>query len=164
MPVRDRLRRRQDGAAAVEFALILILFVTLLFGMIQYGFYFYASQTGSSVASEALRQLTVGNCQTQAQLEGLVDDGLGGAKTGDANFTFAADQSNSEYPAGTYPKYYDADGTTPVDSPVVGGIVKLKFSFPTLNLQFPFIPFLNDSTVTKAVTAQVEDDTSSGCE
>lgn len=161
MPVRHRLRRRQDGAAAVEFALILILFVTLLFGMIQYGFYFYASQTGSSVASEALRQLTVGNCQTSSQLTTLVDNGVGGAKTGDATFTFTT--GNDAYPAGTYPMYFDASGNQ-VAAPVVGGIVKLKFAFPTLNLQFPLIPFLSDSTVTKAVTAQVEDNTSSGCE
>lgn len=150
MPVRHRLRRRQDGAAAVEFALILVLFVTLLFGMIQYGFYFYASQTGSSVASEALRQLSVGNCQTSTQLTNLVNTNLGGAKTGDASAVAT---------------YYKSDGTTVTSSPgQVGGVVSLTISFPTLNLHFPFVPFLNDSTINKTVQAQIEDTTSSGCE
>jgi Flp pilus assembly protein TadG len=150
MPDRRRLRQRQDGAAAVEFALILVVLVSLLFGMIQYGLYFYSSQTGSSVASEALRQLSVGNCQVAGSLSTLVNKNLQGAKTGPATAT---------------PTFKKPDGTSAATlvAAGVGGSVSLQIVYPTLNLHFPFVPFLSDSTITKTVQAQIEDTTSSGC-
>lgn len=58
------LRRRRDerGATAVEFALVVIPFLVLVIGMIQYGWYFYVSQTTGGAASNVVRQLQVGDC------------------------------------------------------------------------------------------------------
>jgi Flp pilus assembly protein TadG len=54
-------RRNQRGAAAVEFALVLPLFVTLVFGIIDYGFYFNDSVSTRNGVREAARQGVVSN-------------------------------------------------------------------------------------------------------
>ena len=53
-------RRNQRGAAAVEFALVLPIFIFLVFGIIQYGFYFWTAETANSAAREAARRVVVG--------------------------------------------------------------------------------------------------------
>ena len=58
-----RSRDRERGAAAVEFALVSMLLITLLFGILQYGWYFFSAQAATSGAREAARRLAVGDCQ-----------------------------------------------------------------------------------------------------
>lgn len=50
-----RRHRDERGAAAVEFALVSLLFFTLLFGTIQFGMWFWAWQQGAHAAREASR-------------------------------------------------------------------------------------------------------------
>lgn len=70
--VRSGLRARSEqGTSAVEFALISIPFILLVIGMIQYGWYFYVSQTTGGAASNVVRQLQVGNCWTGTQAADL---------------------------------------------------------------------------------------------
>ena len=45
--------------------------------MIQYGWYFYAMQAGSSAVGDAARRLAVGNCQTTGQVQTLLKNNLG---------------------------------------------------------------------------------------
>jgi len=52
----------ESGAAAVEFALILPIFILLVFGLIQYGFYFWTAETANSSAREVARRMAVGDC------------------------------------------------------------------------------------------------------
>lgn len=60
-----RLRRRTErGAAAVEFAIIFIPFTVLLFGFIEFGFYFWTAETTGSAARETARRVVVGDCWT----------------------------------------------------------------------------------------------------
>lgn len=54
--------RSQSGAAAVEFALVVIPFVTLLLGTLQFAWYFYGAQSASAAAREGARQVVVGKC------------------------------------------------------------------------------------------------------
>jgi Flp pilus assembly protein TadG len=150
MPPRLRVgRRRDDGAAAVEFALILILFLTLLFAMIQYGFYFWSAQSGSATTKEALRQVSVGNCQVQSELEKFINDRLGAARTSDAVVSR------------TY-KHTDNSTTQDPAASNVGDVVTLTVTFDTLNLHFPFVPFLNQARVSRTDTARLEDTSASG--
>lgn len=52
-------RRRQDGAAAVEFALIAVPLLVLVFGIITYGYMLSFRQAMSQGASEAARSAAV---------------------------------------------------------------------------------------------------------
>ena len=146
------LRRPERGAAAVEFALVLLPLLLIVFALIQYGMYFYSAQTGSNTANAAARQLTVGNCDTDDELEDFVDGQLGAAANGAAT----VDRT-----------YYDIDGTVLADQTPskaqIGGTVTLEMEFPTVNLHFPFVPFLDDPTVTRTIEARMEDTTAEGC-
>jgi Flp pilus assembly protein TadG len=145
------MRRRDDdrGAAAVEFALVLVPLLVIIFGLIQYGLYFYSAQTGSNTANAAVRQLSVGNCQTASDFQSYVDNQLGAASTGSASIQKV------------WTKADGTPGTGPTDA--LGGTVELTVSFPTINMHFPLVPFLSDSKVTRDVQARVEDNTDQGC-
>jgi len=149
-PARTRLRADR-GAAAVEFALVLVPLLLIIFGLIQYGMYFYSAQTGSNTVNAAARQVSVGNCDTDTELAAFVDGQLGAAADGGATVTRT---------------YFKPDGTalgSAAANAVIGGTVNLTVEFPTLNLNFPFVPFLDDPTVSRTVTARVEDTTDQGC-
>jgi len=148
-----RLRsREQRGASAVEFALVVTPLMILFFGMVQYGMYFYSAQVGSHVANATARQLSVGNCQGAGALQTYVDNSLGAAKTSSATISTT---------------WKNVDGTTPASpaaqNVTVGGSVKVTISFDTLNMNFPFVPFLSDPKVERTVEARVEDNTDQGC-
>ena len=72
--------RRQEGAAAVEFALIAGVLALLLFGMMEYGLFFLQAQTLKSGAREGARQAAVGADLTAVKL--AVSKGSGGAISG----------------------------------------------------------------------------------
>ena len=65
-------RRREDGAAAVEFALVLPIFIFLMFGIIQFGFYFWTAETANSAAREAARRVVVGDCWDNTKMTNYV--------------------------------------------------------------------------------------------
>jgi Flp pilus assembly protein TadG len=62
-----RRARNDRGASAVEFAFVSIPFIFLVIGMIQYGWYFYVSQTTGGAASNVTRRLQVGDCWNGTQ-------------------------------------------------------------------------------------------------
>ena len=70
-------RRTDRGATAVEFALLMVILLTLVFEIIQYGMYFYSMQTGTSAAREAVRRLSVGDCQNMSELKPFIHRRLG---------------------------------------------------------------------------------------
>ena len=64
MKVRTKIRR-EDGAAAVEFALIVGLLAMLIFGMMEYGLAFWQLQTLRAATREGARVAAVGGTDTQ---------------------------------------------------------------------------------------------------
>jgi len=62
--LRGRRARSSDGAAAVEFALVSLVFFILLFGIIQYGIFFNDSIQTRQGVREAARQGVVKNFPT----------------------------------------------------------------------------------------------------
>ena len=54
-------------------------FLVLVFGMLQYGFYFYSAQSGSHAANTVVRQLAVGNCHVSSELLTYTESTLGSA-------------------------------------------------------------------------------------
>jgi Flp pilus assembly protein TadG len=69
--------RREDGAAAVEFALIAGVLSLLIFGMLEYGLFFLQSQSLKAGAREGARQAAVGANLTSVKQ--AVSDGSAGA-------------------------------------------------------------------------------------
>jgi Flp pilus assembly pilin Flp len=108
--------RQQDGAAAVEFALLLPLLVLLLFGFIQFGTAFNTRIQATNAAREAARMAVVG-----------IDDwgDIGGAEFWDVVRDRAGVGSLSN--------------CTFVTDDVVGGTLTVTFDFP-LDLVIPFLP------------------------
>lgn len=66
LPVRvaRRFARQQDGAAAIEFALIAAPFIGLTFAILETALVFFAGQTLETAASEAGRLVMTGQAQT----------------------------------------------------------------------------------------------------
>jgi Flp pilus assembly pilin Flp len=109
-------RRDQEGAAAVEFALLLPLLVLLLFGMIEFGLAFNTRIQATNAAREAARQAVVG-IDNWSDVSGLPfwqvvrqDAGVGSI----SNCVLTTDD-------------------------VLGGTLTVSFDFP-LNLRIPFMP------------------------
>lgn len=77
-----RRRRRSRGATLVEFAVTLPLFMVLIMGMIEYGYYFYVAISTTSAAREGARQCTLvslgacGDCNPTAAEEYMGAIGL----------------------------------------------------------------------------------------
>lgn len=149
---RQQRTRGARGAAAVEFALVMLPLLLIVFALIQYGMYFYSAQTGSHTVNAAARQLSVGNCQAAGALQDLVDDRLGAAAAGSADVDV---------------EFVNVDGSAPAAPAAanveIGGTVTLTIEYDTLNFDFPFVPFLDDPKVTRTVTSRVEDTTDEGC-
>jgi Flp pilus assembly pilin Flp len=107
---------REDGAAAVEFALLLPLLVMLLFGFIQFGVAFNTRIQATNAAREAARLAVVG-----------IDDwdNVGGEEFWDVVRERAGVGSISD--------------CTVTSDPFVGGTLTVSFDFP-LDLAIPFLP------------------------
>ena len=58
-------RRSNDGTAAVEFALVLPVFLVLLLGILAYGVYFAAAHSTAQLAAEAARASVAGLTDTE---------------------------------------------------------------------------------------------------
>lgn len=132
-----RSRRRRDdqgGAAAVEFALVMIPFFVLIFGLIEYGWYFYVGQNSSGAASTLARKLEVGDCWATP-------------------LTFAQGQSAQVTAVTTNPS------ATSAPAPGTSFTVTLTANAKLLS----FLPVPNNGIITRKVSAQVEDDKASTC-
>jgi Flp pilus assembly protein TadG len=142
-----RRRNGDRGAVVVEFALIMPIFLLLVFGIIQYGMYFWSMQAGANAVGEVARRMSVGDCQSTGEVQSLLKSRLGSATTAATAGDITVASS-----------YTEADGATPAGSPgQIGGTVQLSATFPTVNLHFPFIPVPSGATVTRSATARIED-------
>lgn len=61
-----RFIRQRDGAAAVEFALIAVPFLALLFAILETALVFFAGQTLEAAVTDASRLIMTGQAQTQS--------------------------------------------------------------------------------------------------
>ncbi|MEO5653777.1 MAG: TadE/TadG family type IV pilus assembly protein [Marmoricola sp.] len=148
-----RMRREERGASAVEFALVMLPLFYLVFGIIQYGLYFYARETGTQAVGDAVRRLSVGDCQTSGELRTLVANRLGNATS-----TPAANLILMQV-------FKKQDGTSDAAPGSPGGSVQLTVTFSSINMHFPFIPIPANGSISSTVFNRVEDVTAStnGC-
>ncbi len=136
---------RDDGAVAVEFALVFPFVLLLIFGLVQYGVYFFSMQAGSAAARDAARRASVGDmplCTTGTDpFVPYVEERVGAADFGNT-ITVKRD-------------YEKASGNTdPGVQP--GDLVTVSVKFDSLNLNFPFLPVPGDATVSSVADTRVE--------
>ncbi|MFL6174395.1 MAG: TadE/TadG family type IV pilus assembly protein [Marmoricola sp.] len=132
-------RGDESGATAVEFALVMIPLLVLVFGLVQYSLYFWAMQGGSDIARNAARTASVGNpadCATfrsgvAAQIDKLASSGS----------------------AATIKRSYTQQSPSEVQ---VGDTVTVSVQFRSVDLHFPFIPFINGGTITSSAESRVD--------
>lgn len=125
------LRRGHDGAVSVEFVLILPILLLLIFGIIQFAYYFFQVQQGAFAAREAARQAAVGTLDC-TQLTAFVVDRVG-------------------IPGPVYVTLTPTPAT-----PVVGGNIEVLVEFQAADFGFPFIPFPNNAAVSENAETRVE--------
>jgi Flp pilus assembly protein TadG len=131
-------RSRDDrGAAAVEFGLIAMILFTLLFGIIQFGLWFWSWQTAAHAAREASRVAAVSPCDN-TKISTAGSDALDGAPKTDT-------------PSVTITK------TSPVK---VGDGITVQVKFHTFDLGF-FPGFTG--AIDKRATSRVENVPPGGC-
>ncbi len=142
-----RVRRRpcvrgDRGAAAVEFALVSVLLLTLLFGIIQYSYFFFQSQGASATAREAARLAAVGvtSCAT---FETAVADRATANGT-----TIATPPPNSPDIDLTFSK---DSGNTTGDAEIGDGAM-VNVTWKPQRFGFPFVPFLSGNQDSAAQT------------
>lgn len=137
--IRIRTKRSEGGAAAIEFALVMLPVIVLLFGLVQYAFYFWAMQGGSDIARAAARLSSVGTppacADFRSQVSGQIDRLVG---TGDT---------------ATIQRSYDRQNPDEVS---IGDTVEVLVKFKSPDMNFPFIPFINDGLVTARAESRVD--------
>jgi Flp pilus assembly protein TadG len=129
--------RDERGAAAVEFGLVALILFTLLFGIIQFGIWFWSWQTAAHAAREASRAAAVSPCDS-------------------GRITAAGTEALVGAPATAAPRV-TITKTTPV---MVGDDITVKVEFTTVDLGF-FPGF--DGIVDKSATSRVENVPAGGC-
>lgn len=130
--------RGDTGAAAVEFALVSLVLLTLVIGIIQASIFFWAYQAGAHAAREGARFYAVDPCNGDGQdNDTAIRRRVGPASAGGAD-TVAV---SATFSAGSPPQ--------------TGDDVTVRVSFPVPDVAGGFVRFL--STVTKEATARVED-------
>jgi Flp pilus assembly protein TadG len=137
------LRRRADrGASAVEFALVFPLLLILVFGLIQYGLYFWALQGGSDLARSGARLAAVGDDSVMDCDD--FESAVAGTTPGYASTTPTVQRT-----------YANGESNTGADVEV-GDVVTVTVQFNAIDLNFPFVPFIDDGSVSQQVEARVE--------
>lgn len=96
-----RVRTNDDGAAAVEFALVLIPLLLVVFGIVEFGLGFFQAQGANAGVREAARRAAVGavaTCNTgtgQSDLKGIVAGAASGVTFGTPTLGISNDNADS---------------------------------------------------------------------
>ena len=128
---KGRSARSEGGAVAVEFALLFPIVFAVMFGVIQYGIYFWGRSTAAASARESARQLAVGTDWTCSRA-GAVD------KTGHAGKDVVVTR-----------RFVNATNTA-----VVGDLVEVTVT--AQSLAPTLLPVPGGGQITEVATARIE--------
>ena len=135
-----RAPRSERGASAVEFALVMPILLVLIFGLIQYGLYFWALQGGADATRHGARLSAVGDPAECSDFRSDVSTKLGSFSEG----TPTIERS-----------YAKAEGNTGAGVEI-GDRVTDVVEFNSIDLNFPFVPFIDNGTISQSVVARVD--------
>ncbi len=113
--MRSLLRRGEDGASAVEFALVLPILIILLAGIIQFGFLFFQWLEVTHAAREGARWASLRN--TEADVRTRVIESAPGLNA--ARITMIMDPTNTASNVGK-PVRVTVTYPTPIFTPLMG--------------------------------------------
>ncbi|HEX2894821.1 MAG TPA: TadE family protein [Marmoricola sp.] len=116
---------------AVEFALVFPMVFAVMFGIIQYGVYFWGRSTAAASARESARQLAVGTDWTCSHDQAV-------SKTNDAGRNVVVTRA-----------YLNAD-----NAPKIGDLVQVTVTANTLAPSL--LPLPDSGAITEVATARVE--------
>ena len=141
---RSRVPRRDaNGAVAVEMALVLVfILLPLLFGIMQYGLFFFAYQGGSDVTRDAARRAAVSTPSRAAT-----------SPPGSATRSAACESTSA---AATVTRTYAKGGGNTGAGVEVGDFVTVSVRFNSRDLGLPFVPLPNHGIVASTAQARVE--------
>jgi Flp pilus assembly protein TadG len=125
MTVRGNLRR-EEGAAAVEFALIVGLLAILIFGLLEYGLAFWQVQNLRAAAREGARVAAVGGDTTA--IRSAMSTSSAGSLPSAGSWSFAQSNTCSNDTAGE-------PVTITINNASLSGAVQEAFS-----VSIPFLP------------------------
>jgi len=113
-----RFRRAEEGAAAVEFALVALPFLALLFAILETALVFFASQSLETTAADTARLIMTGQAQTgispTTSSVGYTQADFKNAAC--ANLSSLFDCSQLYISVNTYSSFGSATTTTPLDT------------------------------------------------
>jgi len=116
-----RFARREDGAAAIEFAMVAAPFLALMFAIMETALVFFASQTLETAVADSARLIMTGQAQsqsfTQAQFKSAVCAKIGGL------FDCAG---GLQIDVKTYTSFGSVDNSAPLDA---NGNLKTNFGY-----------------------------------
>lgn len=112
-----RFKRAEEGAAAVEFALVALPFLALLFAILETGLVLFASQSLETTAADTGRLIMTGQAQTgiSATTGGVGYTQQDFKNTACANLSSLFDCSQLYISVNTYSSFGSASTTTPLD-------------------------------------------------
>lgn len=139
-PRRPPADRRDDGASAVEFALVLPLLMLFLFGIIQYGYGLFQLQALTATVDEAAKRASTGLTTCQVFRDDLVD--LAGNN--------GLDQAAVEHLEVDWISQYGGPSTLPD----LLGQVRVLVRFEPFDIGIPFVPFPDEITRVKTAPMQ----------
>lgn len=136
-----RFGRRDDGAAMVEFSIVVIPFLAILFAIIETALVFFAGQVLETAAADGARLVMTGQAQTQALNATTFKNFVCSRIFGLFNC-----QGGLKIDVRTYPSFVNANTSKPIDAnknlntagfqfqPGVAGdivVVRLVYEWPT---------------------------------
>lgn len=133
---RTRRPRGEHGAAAVEFAFVMLPLLYLVFGIMQYGLYFWSMQGGADTARYAARVASVGEAAPCSEFRTRIASQLG---------PISSDATKVKV-SRTY-------SATP---PKIGDDVVVTVEFRSYDLNLPYVPFIDDGVVSTRASARVD--------
>jgi len=137
-------RQADQGAAAVEFALVSVLLFTILFGILQYGFGFFQMQAVAATTQEAARLAAVG-LYPKGAIDGCTNFGNAVATRGEDNGLPAASVKTVKV------NWSDSLGNNLAER---GGTATIQVVVEPTDFHYPFVPF--PDTITRTLTITVE--------
>jgi Flp pilus assembly pilin Flp len=126
MSVRSKVRQ-EDGAAAVEFALIVGLLAILVFGLLEYGLAFWQVQNLRAATREGARVAAVRG--SEDDIRTAMENSSAGSLTGGEDFTISPGEGCTGGPDGTKGQQVTVELTNSSLSGAVQGAFEISVPF-----------------------------------